>query len=141
MIQFNSPIEDITVYGLSKMFGVPDVDLDIRKINAYVDWNLEHEARSWGIKSTSIYITKVVCLFEWETYADDLIEEEKAKLITAGGKEYRGNTISGTIEIVSNKKWNEKEWTISNNISFRGTGLCCPQEIEINFELMEIIVF
>lgn len=138
--EYKTDIDDATVYGLSKVFGVPDVDIDTGKQTAYVDWKLEPEARSWGVKSISIYATKVVCSVEWEVYTDDLTEEEKAKLIAAGGREYRNDTIGGTIEVVSNEKWNGNEWKIDSDFGLSEGGMCCPQDAEIDFESMTITI-
>lgn len=138
VIDFATPIDDVNVYGLPKLLGIPKLDVDAGNITCFIEWRLGVEARSWGIKSIDVHVTKVTALFEWEVYAGDLTEEEKAKLIAAGGREYRNNTIGGTIEVVSSEKWNGSEWKIDSDFGLSEDGMCCPQDAEIDFEAMKI---
>ena len=89
---YQTLVNDCTVYGLNNFFGVPTVDIDTGKPKCYVNWVLEPEARRWGIRSISVYATRVVTTIEWEVYTEDLTKEEKDTLIIAGGKEYQNGT-------------------------------------------------
>lgn len=137
---YKTTIDDGTVYGLNKCFGVPDVDIDTGRQTCYVDWLLEPEVRSWGIKSIYVYATKVKLSVEWEVYTEELTEDEKAKLIANGGREYRNETISGLIEVDSSEEWSGKKWTIKSEFKIEEDGMCRPQDVEIDFETMTITV-
>lgn len=137
---YESRIEDGTVEHLAKHFGLPDLDIDCGKTTCYVEWELQPEARSWGIKSISVFATKVTASVEWEIYTDDLTEEEKAKLIANGGTEYRNGTIGGTIEVVSNQDYKGKKWEIESEIEIQEGGMICPDNVQIDFDDMSIIV-
>ena len=42
--------------------------MDVHEAEAIVHWNLEFEAREWGIKGTYISISKIELEFDWEDY-------------------------------------------------------------------------
>ena len=137
---YKTTIDDGNVFGLNKCLGVPNVDIDIEKPTCYVDWLLQPEVRIWGIKSISVYATKIVASVEWEVYTDDLTEEEKTILIAANGREYGNKTISGLIEVDSRKEWNGKKWTIESKFKIEEDGMCRPQDVDIDFEDMVITI-
>lgn len=137
---YKTIIEDGGVFGLDKYLGIPTIDIDIEKPTCYVDWLLEPEIRSWGIKSICVYATKITASIEWEVNVGDLSVEDKNILIAANGKIYGNETISGIIEVDSRKECNGKKWTIESDFVMEEDGLCRPQDVEINFENMMIIV-
>jgi len=137
-MEFKTSLEDCNLYGLSKHLGMPQVDIDTSK-TCSVNWAVNIEARSWGIKSIESYAVGVIVSIDWSVYLDELTQDEKDKLIDFGGKEY-SNTIEGTIEIDSTEKWNGKEWTIKNEIALSEYGAFYPQSCEIDFQSMEILI-
>jgi hypothetical protein len=141
MENYRKEINDVYVYGLKECFGVPDVDIDTGKPTCYVDWRLDLEERSWGLKSIDVYVTRVVVSIEWEVCSEGLTEEEKSKLIAAGGSEYRSGTIGGLIELNSKEKWHDKEWTLDSDFEVEEGGSCYPKQVEIDFEKMIITIF
>jgi len=137
---YQTTTDDCTVYGLSECFGVPDVDIYTYKQTCYIDWLLEPESRSWGMKSISVHVTKVVASIEWEVYTDDLSEFEIEKLVAVDGMECRNKTVTGLIEINSCEEWNGRSWIIKSEFNIDKDGMCRPQFIEIDFETMIIRV-
>jgi len=136
-MNFSTNINDVKVYGLSKILGV-QIDIDVESALCRIDWEVEIEAREWGVKSISVYVTKVICSIDWEVYKDSLTDDEKRKLIVAG-REYK-DTINATIDICSDEKREGKEWTIETNFGSDKNEAICPNEIEIDFETMTITI-
>jgi len=137
---YQTTIDDGVVFGLNKCLGIPNVDIDIQKPTCYVDWLLVPEVRSWGIKSISVYATKIIASVEWEVFIEDLNEEEKAVLIAANGRQYGNETISGLIEVDTREEWNGNKWTIESDFRMEEDGMCKPVDVEIDFKNMKIIV-
>ena len=140
---YHTVIDDGSVLGLAECFGVPAGLIDYGyNQTCSVDWELQPEGRSWGLESISVFATKVTASVEWEVYTEDVTEEEKAKLIAAGGTEYSHSygTISGQIEVNSSEKWNGKEWQLESEFGLQEDGMCCPADVQIDFSNMSIIV-
>ena len=140
-LDFNATIENIDVNGINEFLGVSkDIDIETGRPTAYVSYILEPEVRDWGIKSMNMTIKKITSLIEWEVDSEDLTPEEKLSLISAGGREYRNNTISGEIEVVTTQKIKDKDWTIDNEVEFETDGGLSIESIEVGFLTMTITV-
>lgn len=136
---FKATIEDTDIWGINSYLGISkDFDIETGKPTVYVSFELEPEARDWGIKSIYVFVSNVKCSVEWETDSLDLNEEEKAQLIAAGGTEYRNETIGGTIEIDTFEKLKGKEWEITNECKFESDGQFMFGNCEIDFDKMTI---
>ena len=138
-LSFSAKVEskDISVWNINKYFGLPDVEFDTYGGKyADVNFDVEIEARSWGIKDIYVIVMKVVATIPWSVYAEDVSEEEKVTLLAKGGTEYRNGNIEGEIEIDSSK---DDTWTIESELSIDG-GMVCVGNIEIDFENKTITV-
>lgn len=120
---FNAKVEDAEINGINEHLGISkDYDIETGKPTAYIDYELQPEARNWGIKSISIVPTKIRCSIEWEVDCWEMSAEEIEMFVKAGGKEYGSgfnHTVSGTIEIETNCV---DGWEIDNEIEFQSDG-------------------
>jgi len=114
------------------------MDLDFNATIENIDVNGINEFP--GVKSMNMTIKKITSLIEWEVDSEDLTPEEKLSLISAGGREYRNNTISGEIEVVTTQKIKDKDWTIDNEVEFETDGGLSIESIEVGFLTMTITV-
>lgn len=128
-------------YRLNKAWRVPDLDIDTGTPNLKIEWEIIPDAREWGIKDLSLMVTRVTGTITWETPNEDTTKEETDKLIEAGGREFRNDTIGGTIEIDSSVLWQGRVWVInSSDFKFTQEGTCRPEDCEIDFEKMTITI-
>ena len=130
---FITTVPDVSIDNLPEQLGVPKVDIDT-DAKAEINWTIDAETRGWGIKYIGISVNKVTVGIEWKAYLGELTEEEKAKLIEAGGTE--GWDIDGYIEIDSS----DGEWEIKDNFNFEYDGYCRPGIVNVDFKekLIEI---
>ena len=137
-LSFSAKVEskDISVWNINKYFGLPDVDFNTYAASADVNFDVEIEARSWGIKDISVIVMRVVITIPWSVYAEDVTEEEKAILLANGGKEYRNGGIEGEM-VIDNTL--DNSWTIEDELSIE-EGMVCVGNIEIDFEDKTITV-
>ncbi len=127
--------DDIDIHGLHKYFKIPtgrDIDIDYCKPTVYVRYQLQPEAREWGIKSIYIQIDRVYGSIEWYVAAEELSGEDKALLIAAGGTEMRNGNIEGTIEIdtLGNVPL---VWTTETEMEFKSDGGLIINSISVDF--------
>ena len=132
-MNFKTNLKTRSIYGINEHLGVPDVDIEATA-TAYIDWVVEIEARDWGVKSISVFATKVVSSVEWEVESEFLTDEEKNTFIAAGGIEF-SDTIAGLIEIDS-----AKDWVIDSAFDMQEGGLCTPDDIEFDLETNVITI-
>ena len=137
-LSFSTKVEskDISVWNINKYFGLPDIDFDTSGAYAQVDFDVEIEARIWGIKDISVIVMKVVVTIPWSVYAEDVSEEQKAILLAKGGTEYRNGTIEGEM-VIDNTL--DNSWTIEDELSI-DEGMVCVGNIEIDFEKKTITI-
>ena len=137
-LSFSTKVEskDISVWNISKYFGLPDIDFDTNGAYADVNFDVEIEARSWGIKDISVIVIKAVVTIPWAVYAEDVTEEQKVTLLAKGGTENRNGTIDGEI-IIDNTQGGS--WTIEDELSIE-EDMVCVGNIEIDFEDKTITV-
>ena len=117
MENFIISIKDIDISGLAEYLklGKEDSDtLDTNTSKATIDYELEFEMRSWGIKSSYIIIKEVRLSVLWSTEGS----EEKE------------------IEINSN----DGKWQVEHELTFHEDGTLCPSSIEVDFNKMIITV-
>ena len=145
---FTTEIENPTIAGLGKLFGVShDIDVETTyNPKVKVEWSFSIEAREWGIKSISAVATRLTATIEWTASTESMSEEDKAKLITAGGREYPGDKeyfrdgyIEGVYEFDSKVKINDKDWDIDSDISTDG-GSIYPDDCGFDFGDMSVYV-
>ncbi|HRH54572.1 MAG TPA: hypothetical protein PLN38_14690 [Chitinophagales bacterium] len=136
MNNFTSILNDVSVYGLYKYLGVSkDCDLDYYKSDVTIEWSVEIEARSWGIKSADISIQSVKTSLEWAAYIDVLSDNDKAILLAAGGTEYLNQTINGVIEIDTSSFGSE--WEVKTDLDFHPDGSLCISDCDIEFDAVK----
>lgn len=132
-LSFNTSVE-AEIYGINEYLGVPkDYDIETDNPTVYIDYELQPEARSWGIKSISIVPTKIRCIIEWDVDCLGMSESEIAMLLKSGGKEYKANyshTVSGIIEIETSCL--DDDWKIDNSVEFRPDGAVSIDSVEID---------
>jgi hypothetical protein len=143
--KFTTKVESPTITGFGKFLGVADdVDVEVGNPTVTVEWVFYLESREWGIKSISAVATKLTTSIEWSAYTEDMSEEDKAKLIAAGGfehpkREWKDGYIEGIYEFDSGIKIGDKPWTIESEISTDG-GQISPDDCGIDFNDMSIYV-
>ena len=79
---FTTEIENPTIAGLGKLFGVSD-NIDVETTynpKVKVEWSFSIEARDYGIKSISAVATRLTATIEWTASTESMSEEDKAKL-------------------------------------------------------------
>jgi len=142
--QFEDELKDNEIYllDINKYFGT-NYDVDDDKKTAKVKFNVDIEARSWGIKSISLYVTSVYFELDWTVEVEKKDEEEIKNLKNNGGKvieSYEKSIdedtiiIEGTLIIDTNK---DKEWEINSDIEMNDDTLSVSN-LEINFENKKI---
>ena len=92
----------------------PSSECDYQFTDAIINWDMEIEARSWGVKNIYPFVRNVTLEVEIYEYTDD---EDK---------------LVETIEIAE-----ELGWKYDNEFASKGDGLC-PQEIYIDFAAKKI---
>jgi hypothetical protein len=104
---------DINIWDIETVTNIPDSDIENSSFD--IEYTVEFEARSWGIKGISIIIQKVTGQIEW--YGPNFIGDEEQEPTT------------GTIEIDSDKEG----WSVINKMEVTGE-MICPNSIDINFK-------
>ena len=79
---FSTQVDDCDFLGLQTYFPeYTDRDIDISYLDCVVNWRLDLDIRSWGIKDISIYTTSVVIKAGVEIYDEDYTKVEVEKEI------------------------------------------------------------
>jgi hypothetical protein len=131
----NIDSSDVSIYGIDRYFGVDLGTIDANA-NLKVEYSLEPEGRSWGIKSIYISLDSITGIINWETYLDEISEEEKEKLLAKGGKIYKSR-IEGEINF-SAKVY--KDWTIEHSLEFDKDGSFSIDGAEIDFKTKTLTI-
>ena len=79
---FSTQVDDLDFLGIESYF--PEYkgrDIDISYIDCVVNWRLDLDIRSWGIKDISVYTTSVVIKAGVEIYDEDYTKVETEKEI------------------------------------------------------------
>jgi len=135
-LDYSTKVADTEIYGLNQYLNVSkDIDIDVSRPTSYIDYELQPEAREWGIKSIYVFIKKLTVSIAWEVSTEDLSDEEKESLIKAGGIEFR-NTIEGTIEIDTT----DNKWDITTEVEFEKDGALSISEVYIELSDKTITV-
>lgn len=139
-LDFKATVEDSEIWNLNHYL-TPGRELDIcpGKTTAYVEYELEPEVRSWGIKGIAVVIRRVKTSIEWEVDGDDLTEEDKEALRKAGGTEMRNGSFSGTVEIDTKyQEWND--WKTESEVEFETDGAMSINAVSIDLKDKSITV-
>ena len=118
MEKFTTEIKDVEVSGLGEYLKLSKEDslsLDTNTSQANMDYELEFEMRSWGLKSIYISITEVRLSVFWST--DNKQDEQE-------------------IEINSN----DGKWKVEHELKFQEDGMMSPDCVEVDFSNMLITV-
>jgi hypothetical protein len=118
MEQFTTNIKDIEVSGLAEYLKLEKEDslsLDTNTSEATLDYEVEFEMRSWGIKSIYISIKEIRLSVFWST--DSKQDEQE-------------------IEINSN----DGKWQVEHELTFQTDGMMSPSSMEVDFSSMVITV-
>lgn len=118
MEQFTTIIKDVEISGLEEYLKLEKEDsytLDTNTSEATLDYGIEFEMRSWGIKSIYINIKEIRLSIFWSTESE---KEEKE------------------IEINSN----DGKWNVEHELKFQEDGMMSPDIIEVDFSNMLITV-
>ncbi len=138
-LQFSAKVDDADITGINELLGVSrDIDIDCGNPTVYIKYELEIEAREWGIKNICVSPREVTVSIEWEVSTYDLTDADKELLIKAGGTEYRNKTIGGIVEIDSRLALNGKAWTIDNETTFEDDGAFAIDNVCIDLETCSI---
>jgi len=117
MEKFTTEIKDVDVSGLGEYLKLSKEDslsLDTNTSKATMDYELEFEMRSWGLKSIYIYIKEIRLSVFYSTESD---QKEK--------------------EIEINSK---NGWEVEHELTFQEDGMMSPNDIEVDFSNMLITV-
>ena len=118
MEQFTTEIKDIEVSGLEEYLKLEKEDsfsLDTNFSKANMDYELEFEMRSWGLKSIYIHIKEIRLSVFWSTESKQDEQE---------------------IEINSN----DGKWQVEHELTFQEDGMMNPNNVEVDFSKMLITV-
>jgi len=138
-LSFTANVAESNIYGINQYLGASnDLDIDTGKPIFGVSFELDIEARRWGIKCIDVTVRKIVGTIDWEVCCDELSEADKSILIAAGGVEMRNDTICGTIEIDSTLKVNDRYWEVENNATFGESGTFGFEEISVDLSHLSI---
>lgn len=135
---YKTEIKDVDVSSINEFLNVSkDFDINIEETIVDVDYELQVEARKWGIKYICVVPTLITCRIDWEVFTDDFTEEEKQLFINAGGKEYtHNNTICGCIEITTA----DSSWNVESKVEFESDGGLSISDISIDLVKKEITI-
>jgi hypothetical protein len=137
---FKSVLTDCDIWGFVNALKAPThVDIDFGKPSFTVEWDLQPDAREYGMKEISVFIKKVTGAIEWTAETEYLAEDEKQALIDAGGKQYV-YSIDGVVEVDSSAELLGRKWTVISKVKFGESGSCCPENCEIDFQEMTITI-
>lgn len=132
-LDFKAKVEKAEIYGINEFLKIPkDYDIETGYPTAYIEYELQPEARDWGIKGIYICIKKVSVSIEWEIDCWEMSAEEIAMFVNAGGKEYGSgynHTVGGTIEIKTNCV---DGWKIENETEFQSDGAVSINNVSID---------
>jgi len=132
-LDFKAKVEKAEINGINKFLGIPkDWDIETGYPTAYIEYELQPEARDWGIKGIYICIKKISVSIEWEVDCWEMSEEDIAMFVKAGGKEYGSgynHTVSGTIEIETNCV---DGWEVDNETEFQPDGAVSIDNVSID---------
>jgi len=132
-LDFKAKVEKAEIYGINEYLGISkDYDIETGYPTAYIEYELQPEARGWGIKSISIVPTKIRCSIGWEVDCWEMSAEEIEMFVKAGGKEYGSgynHTVSGNIEIETNCV---DGWTVGNDTEFHPDGAVSIDNVVID---------
>ena len=118
MEEFTTTIKDVEVSGLEEYLKLEKEDslsLDTNTSEATLDYELEFEMRSWGIKSIYIHIKEVRLSVFWSTESKQ--DEQEIEINSTDGK-----------------------WQVEHELTFQEDGMMSPSIIEVDFREMLIIV-
>ena len=108
-MEFNTELKAIHINVSRDHSSYPSSEFDYQFTDAIIKWDMEIEARSWGVKNIYPFVRNVTLEVEVYEYTDD---EDKL------------------IETISISE--EDNWEYSNEFASKGDGLC-PQDIYIDF--------
>lgn len=114
-----------------------DLDISITDSNIRVDWDIELEAREWGVKSMIISVKSVYGNIGWEISEDELSESDIKHITEAtGGVHYNNGSISGSVALSSRIDGFtiiDKDFTVKSDTVY-------PEEVEINFKTKTVTI-
>jgi len=88
---FSTQVDDVDFFGLKSYFPeYEDRDMDVAYLDCVVNWRLDLDVRSWGIKDISIYTTSVVIKGAIEIYDEDYTKIEVDKEIELNADDMGG---------------------------------------------------
>lgn len=128
--------KNASVFGLNKSLGInEEVCIDVDNATTYVKFDVEIEARSWGIKDIVLSVTKVTVEVDWEVQPDELNETDIAEIKVAGGIEMRSGEYCGNVTIESGKDG----WEIVNNHVVESSQITIGEvEIDLNKKIITV---
>jgi len=137
---YSTEIKDVEVYGIHKKLGI-DIAFDIDiKCNAKVNYELQPEAREWGIKYIVVAVQKVTATIDWEIDCWEMEESEIVEFVKAGGKESKisdyNHTVSGTVEVDSTTQ----KWEFDTEVEFKPDGGLSIDNLTIEFNEDKIFI-
>ncbi len=131
-MKFSTTITDVSIYGLRNYLKIPQLDV-VDSSCACIEYELQFEAREYGLKNISIVIQKVAVNITWEVQDVDLTDSDKKSLVNALAVESHG-TWSAEFEIT------DKNFEVLNEMVFESDGAISVQDVEVDFEKMTIRV-
>ncbi len=130
-MNFTTTVTDVSIYGLREYLKLPQ-GIDVTDSSyANISFELQFEAREYGLKSISIVIKFVAIDIQWEVQDDDLTIEDKKSLIGLLAVE-RSGTFVGNLIIT------DKDLEVVNEMEFQSDGAISVQDVEVDFEKMTI---
>lgn len=132
-LDFKAKVEKAEIHGINQFLGISkDYDIETGYPTAYIEYELQPEARDWGIKGIYICIKKISVCIEWEVDCWEMPEQDIEMFVKAGGKEYGSgynHTVSGTIEVETNCV---DGWEVENETEFQPDGAVSIDNVSID---------
>jgi hypothetical protein len=138
---YRATITDVSLQGEQAFFGylnTDNFDIEFEKTSGVVEFSVYLDVKSYGIRGIDITINKFTCTAEWYVYCEDMTEDEKQKVISYGGREYRNGNIEGCFDIDTSQPFKGKQWSIINNMTIGPTGQIFPDTVTVNLPDLSI---
>jgi hypothetical protein len=129
---------DVEVWNFKDFLGT-DADIEESPTDFTVDFSVDLDIKSYGIRDISITVNRVYGSIEWSADTFILTAEQKAHLLSIGGKEYKSRgTIDGIVNVDSMDSGvkSKSKWDISSEVECNGQATVGGVEIDFRKNTM-----
>lgn len=135
---FTSEINNASVYYINKYLSLSENVCVDTNAKTTIEFSVEPDYRSWGIKSIDISIKSIRTSIHWEVDATLLPQYDMIALQNAGGNKY-GELICGSIDI--NTEFDD-QWEIDKSeLEFKPNGAFLISGVDITLTTKKIELY